>query len=150
MLGNGEQAPDFTLTSQSGENVRLSSFKGKHNVVVFFYPKDFSPGCTKEVCRFRDDYEAFSKMGAQVIGISTQDQASHEKFAAQYKLPFLLLSDPNGSVREAYGVKKTLGLLPGRATFVIDRNGTIRHMFSSQLNAERHIEEALTALRQLQ
>ena len=116
----------------------------------FSIPKDFSPGCTKEACRFRDNYEAFSKMGAQVIGISSQDQVSHEKFAAQYKLPYLLLSDPNGSVRDAYGVKKTLGFLPGRATFVIDRQGTIRHVFSSQMNAERHIDEALQALRQMQ
>jgi peroxiredoxin Q/BCP len=150
MLSNGDQAPDFTLTSQSGQSVRLSSFKGQHNVVVFFYPRDFSPGCTKEVCRFRDNYEEFSKIGAQLIGISSDDQPAHEKFTSQHKLPFLLLTDPSGFVRNAYGVKKTLGLLPGRATFVIDRNGIIRHVFSSQMNPHRHIDEALAALCRLQ
>ncbi|HEX4809222.1 MAG TPA: peroxiredoxin [Bryobacteraceae bacterium] len=149
MLRVGDQAPEFSLVSQSGEIVRLSSFKGKENVVVFFYPKDFSPGCTKEVCHFRDSHEAFSKLGAQVIGISTNDKASHEKFASEYKLPYLLLADPGGSVREAYGVKKTLGILPGRVTFVIDKSGTVRHVFSSQMNPDQHIDEALSALRAL-
>lgn len=150
MLNTGDQAPDFTLTSQSGESVRLSSFQGKQSVVLFFYPRDFSPGCTKEVCHFRDSYEEFSKLGAQVIGISSNDQASHEKFASQYKVPYLLLTDPGASVRDAYGVKKTFGLLPGRATFVIDKNGTVRHIYSSQMNPDRHIDEALAALRKLQ
>ncbi|HEX4228341.1 MAG TPA: peroxiredoxin [Bryobacteraceae bacterium] len=150
MLSNGDQAPDFTLTSQSGQSVRLSSFKGQQNVVIFFYPRNFSPSCTKEVCRFRDNYEEFSKMGAQLIGISSNDESSHEKFATEYKLPYLLLTDPGGSVRDTYSVKKTLGLLPGRATFVIDRNGIIRHVFSSQMKPHRHIDEALAALRRLQ
>lgn len=150
MLNTGDQAPDFTLTSQSGEIVQLSSFQGKQSVVLFFYPRDFSPGCTKEVCHFRDSYEDFSKLGAQVIGISSNDQASHEKFASQYKVPYLLLTDPGASVRNAYGVKKTLGLLPGRATFVIDKNGTVRHTYSSQMNPDRHIGEALAALRKLE
>lgn len=119
-------------------------------MVVFFYPRDFSPGCTKEVCQFRDNYQQFSNFGAQVIGISTQDQASHEKFASQYKLPFLLLTDPDGSVRNAYGVRKTLGLIPGRVTFVIDKSGIVQHVFSSQMNPDQHIEEALLALRNLQ
>jgi peroxiredoxin Q/BCP len=149
MLREGHPAPDFTLTSQSGDSVRLSNFKGNQEVVLFFYPRDFSPGCTKEVCHFRDSYEVFAKMGVQVIGISTDDQASHEKFVSQYKLPYLLLSDPNGSVRKAYRVKKTLGLLPGRATFVIDKEGAIRHTFSSQMNAEQHVYEALAALRKI-
>lgn len=149
MLSNGDQAPDFTLPSQSGQTVSLSSFKGKQSVVVFFYPRDFSPACTKEACSFRDSYEEFSKVGVQLIGISSDDRAAHEKFASQCKLPFLLLSDLNGSVRNMYGVKKTFGLLPGRATFVIDRNGTIRHVFSSQMNPRRHIDEALAAVRRL-
>jgi peroxiredoxin Q/BCP len=145
-VGPGEPAPDFLLKSASGEEIVLSRFKGKSCVVLFFYPKNNTLICTKEACNFRDSYEAFSELGAEVIGISSDPEESHADFASRLGLPFLLLSDPGGEVRKIYGVGKTLGLLPGRVTFIIDRSGVIRHVFSSQLNAKKHVEEALRIL----
>lgn len=149
MIGVGSQAPDFTLQNGNGDSVRLADFRGKKNVVVYFYPKDFSRGCTAEACSFRDSYEAFKELGAEVIGISGQDQKSHKAFAVEHKLPFILLSDPDGSVRKAYGVKKSLGLIPGRVSFVIDKHGIVRHIFVSQTRATAHVDEALTVLKSL-
>lgn len=143
-----DAAPDFQLTGTSGEVVSLSQFRGRP-VVLFFYPKDFTPGCTKEACRFRDAYTAFQEEGAEVIGISSDSEESHQHFAKRLHLSFPLLSDPDGAVRKLYGVKSTLGILPGRVTFVIDKEGIVRSIFSSQLQAERHVEEALRALRAL-
>jgi len=145
----GDVAPDFTLPAQDGRTVRLSDFRGKKPVVVYFYPKDNTPGCTTEACTFRDQYQDFQQMGAEVIGISSDDTASHEGFATKHRLPFILLSDTDGAVRKAYGVPATLGLLPGRMTFVIDQDGVIRHIFNSQLRAARHVEEALGILKKL-
>jgi len=145
----GDVAPDFTLPAQEGRTVRLSDFRGKKPVVVYFYPKDNTPGCTTEACTFRDQYHDFQQMGAEVIGISSDDTASHEGFATKHRLPFILLSDTDGAVRKAYGVPATLGLLPGRMTFVIDQDGVIRHIFNSQLRAARHVEEALGILKKL-
>jgi len=116
-------------------------------VVLYFYPKDDTPGCTKEACSFRDQYQDFQDAGAEVIGVSSDPAASHEKFAAKYHLPFVLLADRSGAVRKQYGVPATFGLLPGRVTFVIDRQGIVRHVFNSQLQATRHVEEAIAALR---
>ncbi len=144
----GEAAPDFSLLDQTGATVRLSNFRGKKSVVLYFYPKDDTPGCTKEACSFRDQYEVFQEAGAEVIGVSSDSVASHQKFAKQYRLPFLLLSDEGGQLRKRFDVKSTLGLLPGRVTFVIDRNGVIRHLFSSQLFPQKHVAEALKILRQ--
>jgi thioredoxin-dependent peroxiredoxin len=117
--------------------------------VVYFYPKDFTKGCTTEACEFRDSYEEFNNLGAEVIGISGDSQKSHGAFATEHKLPFILLSDPGGSVRKSYGVKKTLGLVPGRVSFVIDKNGIVRHVFSSQSRATEHVGEALAVLKSL-
>ncbi len=142
----GQRAPDFTLPDAEGKRVRLSDFRGQKAVVLYFYPKDDTPGCTKEACSFRDSYEDFRDAGAEVIGVSSDSSASHEKFAKRYKLPFTLLSDADGAVRAKYGVPATLGLLPGRVTFVIDRDGVVRHVFNSQLQAARHVGEALSAL----
>ncbi len=142
----GEPAPDFTLESTTGEYIRLSDFQGKSEVVLFFYPKDSTPGCTVEACSFRDSHEAFRNGGAEVIGISSDSGLSHRRFADRHGLPFLLLSDPGGAVRARYGVSRTFGLLPGRVTFVIDRNGIVRHVFSSQFRPSRHVEEALSVL----
>ena len=142
----GSVAPDFTLFSQSGEMVSLSDFIGKKPVVLFFYPKDDTPGCTKQACAFRDRFEEFSKLDAEVIGISSDSVKSHRHFAAKHGLPFTLLSDEEGKVRRLYGVPKTLGLFPGRVTYVIDREGIVRHVFSSQVGVEKHVEEALEAL----
>jgi len=145
----GSKAPLFSLPDQDGKIVNLTDFIGKTNLVVFFYPKDESYGCTKEACSFRDNYEVFKEAGAEVIGISSDDIGSHKAFAANHKLPFILLSDKDKVVAALYGVGKTLGVLPGRVTFVIDKNGIIRMKFSSQLNFEKHIVEAIETIRRL-
>jgi thioredoxin-dependent peroxiredoxin len=144
-LTAGTSAPDFELPDQRGNLVRLRQYRGR-NVVVYFYPKDDTSGCTIEACRFRDDFEKFRATGAEIVGISDDSGESHQKFASKYNLPFTLLSDKGGRVRKLYGVKKTFGVIPGRVTFVIDRNGIVRHVFSSQSSPARHVEEALVAL----
>ncbi len=149
-LNVGDQAPDFELSSQSGEKVRLRDFKGAGPVVVYFYPKDNTPGCTAEACSFRDQYESFKEMSAEVIGISSDSPQSHENFSGKYQLPFVLLCDEDQRVRKLYGVRSNLfGLFPGRFTFVIDSHGVIQHIFASQLQAKRHVSEALNILRGL-
>ncbi len=146
----GDTAPDFTLPSQSGETVSLKDFIGKKSVVLYFYPKDDTPGCTAEACAFRDSYEVFKEAGAEVIGVSDDSSASHQKFASKYNLPFILVSDTGKQLRKLYGVPSTLGLLPGRVTYVIDKSGIVRHIFNSQFNFKGHIEEALKTLKDLQ
>jgi thioredoxin-dependent peroxiredoxin len=144
----GDPAPDFALPDRTGRMVRLSELRGKP-VVLYFYPKDDTPGCTKESCTFRDQYQDFQDAGAEVIGVSSDTRESHEKFATKYRLPFTLLSDRGGTVRKLYGVPATLGLLPGRVTYVIDRGGTVQHVFNSQFQAAQHVDEALKALRSI-
>ncbi|MEI6456691.1 MAG: peroxiredoxin [bacterium] len=143
----GSKAPDFSLPDQNGNRFNLSDYVGKVKLVIYFYPKDESFGCTKEACSFRDNYEVFREAGAEVIGISPDNVASHQAFSANHKLPFILLSDKDRAVAAKFGVGKTLGLLPGRVTFVIDRQGIIRMIFNSQLNYEKHVEEALAVLK---
>ena len=145
----GSIAPDFIIPSQSGQMVSLKDFVGEKPVVLFFYPKNDTPGCTKEACAFRDDHEGFRKLDAEVIGISSDSVESHRSFATKHNLPYTLLSDEERKVRNLYGVPNTLGLFPGRVTYVIDRDGIVRHVFSSQLGAEKHVEEALIALRSI-
>jgi len=145
----GYKAPDFTLLSQTGESVTLSDLIGKKNIVLYFYPKDKSKGCTRQACEFRDKYEVFTDLGAEVIGISSDDIKSHESFADEYNLPFMLLSDENNEVRKLFGVKSTFGVISGRVTYVIDKKGIIRHIFSSQFQPKKHIKEALEALKKL-
>ena len=142
----GSRAPDFTLPNQAGESVRLYDVVGKKSVVLYFYPKDNTGGCTKEACAFRDSYEAFTNAGVEVIGVSSDSSDSHAGFARQNQLPFVLLSDVGGAVRKRYGVPKTFGLIPGRVTYVIDRDGIVRHIFSSQFAAEKHVAEAMKML----
>jgi thioredoxin-dependent peroxiredoxin len=142
----GSKAPNFTLPSRSGEMVSLEDFIGTKPVVLFFYPKDDTPGCTKEACAFRDDFEEFGKLDAAVLGISSDSVASHRSFASKHDLPFTLLSDEGGKVRRLYGVPNTFGLFPGRVTYVIDEEGVVRHVFSSQLGVEKHVQEALKGL----
>jgi peroxiredoxin Q/BCP len=146
IITSGTPAPDFELRDQHGNLVRLSQYRGKSEVVVYFYPKDDTAGCTIEACRFRDDFEKFRATGAEILGISDDSSEAHERFASKYKLPFTLLSDSGGRVRKLYGVKKTFGVIPGRVTFVIDRQGIVRHVFSSQSSPARHVEEALAGL----
>jgi peroxiredoxin Q/BCP len=143
----GDRAPDFSLPDASGRAVSLGDFRGKRPVVLYFYPKDDTPGCTKEACTFRDQYEDFKSVGAEVIGVSSDSPESHQKFATKYSLPFTLLSDRGGKVRKLYGVPATLGLIPGRVTFVIDTGGVVRHVFNSQAQAAKHVEESLATLR---
>jgi thioredoxin-dependent peroxiredoxin len=147
MVKVGSVAPGFTLPSQAGEMVSLEDFFGRKPVVLFFYPKDDSPGCTREVCAFRDNFEEFRNIDAEVIGISSDSVESHRNFAAKHDLSFPLLSDEGGNIRRLYGVPKTFGLFPGRVTYVIDREGVVRHVFTSQLSVEKHVQEALAALR---
>src|SRR3712207_1172440 len=146
----GSKALNFTLPSQTGEMVRLGDFLGKKPVVLFFYPKDDTLGCTKEACAFRDSFEEFRELDAEVIGISSDPVESHRTFARRHSLPFTLLSDEGGKVRKLYGVPSTFGLFPGRVTYVIDEGGVVRHVFSSQLGVTRHVEEALKAIREIQ
>jgi len=145
----GDHAPDFSLPNQNGETITLSSFRGNKTVVMYFYPKDDTPGCTVESCTFRDSYEDFKEAGAEVIGISSDSPESHQKFAQKHNLPFTLVSDTNSGVRQAYGVPSTLGLLPGRVTYVIDQEGIIRHIFNAQFNPKAHVEEAMKVLKTL-
>jgi peroxiredoxin Q/BCP len=145
----GDPAPDFTLPSQSDDQVRLSDVWQRGPVVLYFYPKDETPGCTTEACTFRDSYEAFKDAGAEVVGVSSDSVTSHESFAAKHRLPFILLADDGGRVRKQYGVRPTLGILPGRVTYVIDGQGVVRHIFSSQTGVQRHVHEALDALNEI-
>ena len=145
----GDVAPDFELPDQWGKPVRLRELLGRSTIVLYFYPKDETPGCVLEARTFRDSYDSFTEQGAEVIGVSSDSVKSHRRFVTRYHLPFILLSDRDGAVRELYGVEKTLGLLPGRVTFVIDRTGIVRHVYASQLLAMRHSSEALAALETL-
>jgi peroxiredoxin Q/BCP len=146
----GDKAPDFTLPSQLGDNVALSEYFGKKNVVLYFYPKDESPGCTREACTFRDSYEEFTSLGAEVLGVSSQGVESHRSFATHHGLPFILLSDEGNKVRQLYGVPSTMGIIPGRVTYIIDKKGVVRRIFSSQTQAEKHVEEAIKTLKELE
>jgi len=149
-VGVGEPAPDFTLFDHNGQRVTLGELVRTRCVVLYFYPKDDTPGCTAEACSFRDSYEVFKAAGAEVVGISSDGVQAHEAFVAKYHLPFVLVSDPGGSVRARYGVKRSLGLVDGRVTFVIDREGVVRHVFSSQIRPKRHVDEALMIVKQIQ
>jgi peroxiredoxin Q/BCP len=148
-VGVGDMAPDFTLPASTGKMVSLSDFREKSEVVLFFYPKDNTPACTAEACAFRDSHEVFKEADAEVIGISSDSEVSHRLFAMRLSLPFQLLTDSKGEVRARYGVARTLGLFPGRVTYLIDRAGVVRHVFSSQLQTSRHVQEMLAILRTL-
>jgi peroxiredoxin Q/BCP len=146
----GDKAPDFTLLSQSGEPVRLSDRLGERAVVLYFYPKDDTRGCTAEACAFRDSHEVFTDAGAEVIGVSSDSVDRHAAFAGRHRLPFTLLSDQGGRVRKSYGVPAVLGLIPGRVTYVIDRQGTVRHVFNSMSGIDQHVGKALQVVREIQ
>lgn len=145
-LSPGDRAPDFTLPMHTGEEFALGEALARGPVVLFFYPKDDTPVCIAEACAFRDQHQVFSDRGATVVGVSSDDSASHERFARRHDLPFVLLADVGGVVRAQFGVKKTLGFFDGRVTFVIGSNGVIAHVHSSALDAQSHVAEALAAL----
>jgi peroxiredoxin Q/BCP len=148
-LRPGDRAPSIVATAQSGETAALAHFIGKNVVVLYFYPKDNTAICTAEACAFRDSYVDFAKAGAVVIGVSGDSDASHREFAEKHQLPFLLISDADGSIRKAFGVSNTLGLVPKRVTFVIDRQGIIRHVFSALFTADKHVLEARKIVQEL-
>ncbi|CAN6202215.1 unnamed protein product [Urochloa humidicola] len=148
-VSKGSVPPNFTLKDQNGKPVSLNKFKGKP-VVVYFYPADETPGCTKQACAFRDSYEKFKKAGAEVIGISGDDAASHKAFAQKYRLPFTLLADEGNRVRKEWGVPGDLfGTLPGRQTYVLDKNGVVQYIYNNQFQPEKHIGETLKILQSL-
>lgn len=142
-IGVGDKAPLFSLPDINGKTIHLKDYLGKKILIVYFYPKDETAGCTAEACTFRDRYELFQKADAEVIGISGDSVDSHTNFSSKYKLPFILLSDIDNSVRKNYGVKSTFGLIPGRVTYIIDKKGIIRNVFVSQFNPKKHVDEAL-------
>ncbi|MGO9832211.1 MAG: peroxiredoxin [Myxococcaceae bacterium] len=149
MVDSGQPAPAFTLKDASGKAWSLDTLHAKGPLVLFFYPRDDSPICTREVCAFRDAYEDFVAAGASVVGISSDSEESHRGFSQRQRLPFVLLSDPGGTTRKAYGVHRTLGLVDGRVTFVIDAAGIVRMAFSAQLQSVEHMEKALETVRRL-
>jgi thioredoxin-dependent peroxiredoxin len=149
-LAVGTPIPDLALVGTGGALVQLRSYVGQKTLVLYFYPKDHTPGCTKQACGFRDAYEQFTSAGAEVIGISASPSATHEAFRAEYRLPFRLLSDPDGEARVAFAVGRTLGLADSRVTFVIDHGGLVRHVFDSLLRVNKHIADALAMVRELE
>ena len=146
----GSLIPQFTLADQNGNSLSISSVIGKKNLVIYFYPKDDSPGCTAEACAFRDQFEVFNEADAVIIGISGQSVASHKKFAEKYRLSFTLLSDEGDKVRKMFGVPVNfLGMLPGRVTYIVDKAGKVIYVFDSQTQATKHVDEALRILKSL-
>lgn len=146
----GSKVPNFSLLDQHGNTFELNSVLGKKNLVIYFYPKDDSPGCTKEACSFRDQFEVFNQADASIIGISAQSVKSHLDFATKHRLNYTLLSDEGNKIRKIFGVPTNLfGLLPGRVTYIIDKSGTVVYVFNSQIQAEKHVDEALRILKTL-
>ena len=148
-LGAGDRAPLIALPDAEGVERRSDQIGGS-SLVLFFYPKDDTPGCTAEACAFRDSYSDLQALGAQVWGVSGDDATSHQRFAARHGLPFPLLVDRGNTLRQAFGVPTVLGLLPGRVTYVIDGNGVIRHVFNNLLDGPAHRREAMAALKAIQ
>ncbi len=145
----GDKAPSFSLRNQKGEDVDFSAIIGEKPLVIYFYPKNFTPACTAQACSFRDQYQDFKDTGASVYGISTDSVKSHQRFAKKHHLPFDTLADVKGKIRKLYGVKADLlGLVPGRETFVIDSSGIVQMRFHS-MQASKHIPKALKFLKAL-
>lgn len=142
----GDKAPDATVTTTGGQTLRLADLWPGGGVVLFFYPKDGTSICTRQACSFRDSYEKFVAAGVSVLGVSGDSDASHQAFAQRHSLPFHLVSDADGSLRDLFGVPKTLGVLPGRVTYVVDATGVVRLVFSAQLASDKHVRQALEAL----
>lgn len=146
----GSSIPGFVLNDQNGNSFDINTVLGKKNLVIYFYPKDDSPGCTKEACSFRDQFEVFAEANAIIIGISSQSVKSHKEFADKYHLNYTLLSDQDGKVRKLFGVPTNfLGIIPGRVTYVVNKEGIVVFLFNSQTNAEQHVSEALKVLKDL-
>lgn len=145
----GDHIPEFSLPNQDGEVINITDFIG-NPLVIYFYPKDNTPGCTAEACTFRDAYEDFRDLGAEVIGISSDSPETHKNFAEKHRLPFILLADEENVVEDLFGVPKSMfGMLPGRVTYIINEEGIVVHTFSGQLKVKKHVKESLKALGKL-
>ena len=152
MVKEGNKAPDFSGKNQEGKSVKLSSFKGKKNIILYFYPKDMTPGCTTEACDFRDQYKQFKN--TTILGVSIDSPERHQKFIAKYNLPFDLIADENKKIVKKYGVwqekklygKTFMGIV--RSTFIIDKNGVINKMFT-KVKVKGHVEEVLHFLKKI-
>lgn len=147
-LKTGDVAPSFALEDQDSQMRRLDDLNGRI-LVLFFYPKDDTPGCTAEACSFRDQHERLRALGAEVWGVSGDDAVSHRRFAERHQLPFPLLSDSTGGLRRSFGVPKTFGLLPARVTYVIDQKRVIQLVFNNLLDGPAHVREAESIVRTL-
>ncbi len=146
----GSSIPTFTLPDQNGNLFDINSVLCKKNLVIYFYPKDDSPGCTKEACSFRDHFEVFTEADAVIIGISGQSVKSHKEFSEKHRLSFTLLSDEGDKIRKQFGVPTNLlGLLPGRVTYIADKTGKVIYIFNSQMQSTKHVDEALRILKEL-
>jgi thioredoxin-dependent peroxiredoxin len=145
-LDVGDRAPDFSATTHDGKRICLADYLGKRGLVLFFYPKDGTPVCTKEACAFRDSYQQFIDAGAEVIGVSSDTGERHSAFTRRHKLSFPLISDTDGLLRKAFSVRKTLGIFPGRVTYVIEKKGIIQRIFSAQFASDEHVRQALAAV----
>ena len=146
----GSRIPSFELKDQNGKMFQIDSVVGKKNLVIYFYPKDDTPGCTKEACAFRDQFDVFTAADALVIGISAQSPESHLAFAQKHRLNFTLLSDEGNKVRKLFKVKANLlGLIPGRVTYIVNKEGKVVYIFNSQFEAEKHVDEALRILKSM-
>ncbi len=148
MLKVGDDAPDFEGLTDENKKVTLKELVSRNNLVLYFYPKDETPGCTAEACSFRDEWDDLIKMDATVVGVSSDSVESHKKFKENRKLPFTLVSDPDKRIRKLYGA--TGMLIPPRITYVISRERKIVHVYNSQMNAKNHVKEAMEALKTIQ
>jgi peroxiredoxin Q/BCP len=150
-LSIGDQCPSFSLLDQHGATINSSDLIGTQLLVIYFYPKDDTPACTKEACSFRDSHADFADLGCKVIGISSDSVSAHLKFAEKHRLNFTLLADVNGEVRKSFGVPRALfGILPGRVTYIIDLKGTVQGIFNSMTDPFGHIAHALETIKSLQ
>jgi len=151
MPAKNDQAPDFSGLLADGRQLRLRDYRGRRHVVLYFFPKDFTPGCTKEACGFRDRRAELAKLDAEIVGVSTDTPEKHGRFAETYGLPYPLVSDRDAGIAGAYGVQRLGGWLPSkRVTFVIGKDGVIHDVIRSELNIDKHIDEAIAALKKLQ
>lgn len=149
-IKEGDKIPHFSANDTNGNHFDSDAILGIKPIVIYFYPKDNTPGCTAQACGFRDQYQDFVDLGAEVIGVSSDSVTSHQKFSTDYKLPFILLSDENQKIRNSFGVPSgLLGLIPGRVTYVVDKKGIVKMIFDSSLMPTKHIAKALEAIKQL-
>lgn len=146
----GDLTPDFAFRNHKDEDLSFSDLYANGFVVVFFYPKNNTPICTKEACSFRDSYDEFLALGASVLGVSEDSSSSHQEFASKHELPFHLATDEDASIRNVFGVKKRLGLFPDRATFIVDNKGIVREIIRANFSADVHVDDSLTKLKELQ